>query len=228
MRSLVVITAGLSTPSSTRKLADALSAAAQAKVTARGESLDIHVVELRELATELAQAMTNWGAATPHLDEAKRLLSTADGLIAVTPAFQGSYSGLFKMFFDTLDPHALDGLPTLIGATGGSERHALMLDYAMRPLFNYLHAVVVPTGVFQSTGEFGAASAEGESIDGRIQRAATQLADLMVAPTDRVGGLSGIGATTTEPAARRTGLDLEEDFTPFSQLLGGHDGTPDL
>ncbi len=68
----------------------------------------------RKLATELAEAMTNWGATTPQLDEANRALSHASGLIAVTPIFQGSYSGLFTMFFETLEPHALDHLPTLV------------------------------------------------------------------------------------------------------------------
>lgn len=222
MRNLVVITAGLSTPSSTRKLADALSATTESTIGARGEGVKTTVFELRELAGELAEAMTNWGAVTPHLDEAKRAISTADGLIAVTPAFQGSFSGLFKMFFDTLDTHALDGLPTLIGATGGSTRHALMLDYAMRPLFNYLHAVVVPTGIYQSTDSFG--SEEGAQTARRIERAAAQLADLMVGPSDRVGGLSGIGSNDDSSPRRKTGLDLEEDFVPFEQLLGGHTG----
>ncbi len=220
MRKLVVISAGLSHPSSTRALADSIAAATQANIGGRGEGVDLEVIELRELATELAQAMTNWGATTPQLDAAKRALASADGLIAVTPAFQGSYSGLFKMFFDTLDPHALEGLPTLIAATGGSSRHALLLDYAVRPLFNYLHAMVVPTGIFQATEDFG--TDEGAATARRIERAAAQLADLMVTPTDRVGGLSGYAA----PGApqRKTGLDLEEDFVPFSALLNGHDG----
>lgn len=221
MRSLAVVTAGLSTPSSTRKLADALSEATEAHITARGEGVEVQVIELRELATELAAAMVNWGADTPNLDAAKRALSTADGLIAVTPAFQGSYSGLFKMFFDTLTPHALEGLPTLIAATGGSSRHALMLDYSLRPLFNYLHAVVVPTGIYQATEDYG--TQHGASTNERIGVAAGQLADLMVAPTDRVGGLSGINPTDQAP--RKTGLDLEEDLIDFGSLLAGHDGT---
>lgn len=223
MRSLVVVTAGLSTPSSTRKLADALARATEARITARGEGLENQVIELRELARELATVMTNWSADTPQLDAAKRALATADGLIAVTPVFQGSYSGLFKMFFDTLDPHALDGLPTLIAATGGSSRHALLLDYSMRPLFNYLHAVVVPAGIYQATEDYG--TKYGAQTAKRIDLAAGQLADLMVAPTDRVGGLSGINAADQAP--RKTGLDLEEDLVDFKSLLAGHDGTQD-
>ena len=70
----------------------------------------------------------------------------------MTPIFTTSYSGLFKSFIDVLDPDALSGLPIVIGATGGTERHSLALDYGLRPLFSYLHAVVVPTGVYAASG----------------------------------------------------------------------------
>ena len=221
MRSLVVVTAGLSSPSSTRALGDALSAATASHVTARGEGVDVTVVELRELAAELAEAMTNWGTPTPALEAAQNAVARADGLIAVSPVFQGSYSGLFKMFFDTLQPHALNGLPTLIAATGGSSRHALVLDYALRPLLNYLHATVVPTGVFQATEDFG--TAEGARNEQRIERAAGELADLMVRPLDRVSGLAGpLDSTGKSEAAG----ELDSDPAGFRALLSRHDGQP--
>lgn len=87
MRSLVVVTAGLSSPSSTRALGDALSAATASHVTARGEGVDVTVVELRELAAELAEAMTNWVTPTPALEAAQNAVARADGLIAVSPVF---------------------------------------------------------------------------------------------------------------------------------------------
>lgn len=225
MRSLVVVTAGLSSPSTTRALADALSAATSSQITACGEGVDVTVVELRELAGELADAMTNWVSPTPHLEEAKSAVMQADGLIAVSPVFQGSYSGLFKMFFDTLEPHALNGLPTLIAATGGSSRHALVLDYALRPLLNYLHATVVPTGVFHATEDYGAA--EGERNEQRIERAARELADLMVRPLDRVAGLAG---PLDKKSPAETGIDAacetDSDPTGFRALLADHNGRP--
>ena len=221
MRSLVVVTAGLSSPSSTRALGDALSAATASHVTARGEGVDVTVLELRELAAELAEAMTNWVTPTPALEAAQNAVAQADGLIAVSPVFQGSYSGLFKMFFDTLQPHALNGLPTLIAATGGSSRHALVLDYALRPLLNYLHATVVPTGVFQATEDFG--TAEGARNGQRIERAAGELADLMVRPLDRVSGLAGpLDSTGKSEAAG----ELDSDPAGFRALLSRHDGQP--
>lgn len=220
MRSLVVLTAGLSEPSSTRQLAVTIAEATEAKISARGEGVTTHIIDARRLAAELAATMTDWAVPTPQLDEAKQLLSTADGFIAVTPAFQGSYSGLFKMFFDVLDPHALEQLPTIVAATGGSPRHALILDYALRPLLNYLHAYVVPTGIFQSTEDLG--TAEGARIRRRIERAATQLADQMIRPTDRVAGLAD--DPIPEPNSRPTGIGIDADFLPFEQILSHYDG----
>lgn len=92
-----------------------------------------------------------------------------------------------------------------------------MLDYALRPLFNYMRAVVVPTGIFAATEDFG--GEQGAALSERINRAASQLAVLMVAETGAVAGLSG------ERPQRRTGTDPNEDFLPFAQLLEGHDGT---
>ena len=148
---------------------------------------------------------------------AKQQVADADGLIAVTPVFQGSYSGLFKMFFDTLEPHGLDNLPTIIAATAGSSRHALILDYALRPLFNQLHANIVPTGVFQAAEDLG--TPEGERIASRIERSAIQLADQIVTPRDRVPGIAG---DLTGLGGRSTVRLAKENFIPLDKLLNGY------
>lgn len=219
MRKIVVISAGLSTPSSTRLLADQLADAVQSQVTSRGEAVDFTFVELREIAGDLAQAMTTGAMPSAKLDGIKNALSEADGLIAVSPVFAASYSGLFKMFFDVLDPDALTGMPVLIAATAGTPRHSLVLDYAMRPLLTYFRANVVPTGVFAATEDFG--SAEGTSMQGRIRRAASELASLVVSEQSAVAGFSA-----GEPASSRrsAGTSLEAGFTSFESLLRGHSG----
>jgi FMN reductase len=119
------------------------------------------------------------GFASPKLQEALDALAEADGLIAVTPIFTTSYSGLFKSFIDVIDPQSLPGLPVLIAATGGTERHSLALDYALRPLFSYLHAVVVPTAVYAASSDWGTSGNSGASISERIARAAGELAALV-------------------------------------------------
>ena len=104
-------------------------------------------------------------------------VADADALIAVSPIFSGSYSGLFKTFFDVLEPETLAGKPVLIGATGGTARHSLVLEHALRPLFTYLQAVVIPTGVYAAPEDWGTDAQLGS----RIGRAADELAALLSA-----------------------------------------------
>ncbi|MFI9768141.1 FMN reductase [Streptomyces sp. NPDC052415] len=185
---LVVVSAGLSVPSSTRLLGDRLAAAAAGRTGA-----EIEVVELRDLAVEIAHNFTN-GFPGRKLAAAQDAVTRADGLIVVTPVFSASYSGLFKSFFDVLEQDALAGKPVLVAATGGTARHSLVLDHALRPLFSYLKAVVVPTGVYAASEDWGA-----QGLDGRVERAAGELAALM----------SGLGTKTTEP----------ESLVPFAEQL---------
>lgn len=215
-RRLVVITAGLSQPSSTRLLADRVADAVTAQVTARGEALEVEVIELRELAHDLATTMTTGGMPTPAVQRARDLVTSADGLVAVTPVFTASYSGLFKMFLDVLDTDAINGMPVVIAATAGTERHQLVLDHALRPLFTYLRAVVVPTGVFAATADFGGEGSE--ALGRRIARAASELAAQMVAEQGAVAGF----VQDVEPARRRTsGTTPELEVTDFEDLLSG-------
>lgn len=215
-RRVVVLTAGLSVPSSTRLLADQIASAVESQVGARGEAVRVEVVELRELAHDLADLMVS-GVPTARLAEVREQVSTADGLVAVTPVFAASYSGLFKMFVDALDTDALNGMPVLVAATAGTPRHSLVLDHALRPLFSYLRAVVVPTGVFAATEDFGA-----DELAARVSRAAGELASLVVSEHGHVDGFGP--DASARPRARRSGNDLDDEVTPFATLLRGHEG----
>ncbi|GAA1220239.1 CE1759 family FMN reductase [Rhodoglobus aureus] len=142
------------------------------------------VIELRDLAHDVTNNLLT-GFPSAKLDEAIRAVTGADGLIAVTPIFTTSYSGLFKSFIDILDPQSLADLPVLLGATGGTDRHSLSIDYTLRPLFTYLHAVAVPTGVYAASADWGGGGESGSStLPTRIARAAGELAAL-VAVSDR-------------------------------------------
>ncbi|MFF9018908.1 CE1759 family FMN reductase [Streptomyces eurythermus] len=206
---LVVISAGLSVPSSTRLLADRLAAAAASAATAPEPApADVHVIELRDLAEEIAHTFTN-GFPGQELSTAFDTVRAADGLIVVTPVFSASYSGLFKSFFDALgagDDSGLTGKPVLIAATGGTARHSLVLDHALRPLFAYLRAVVVPTGVYAASEDWGAAG-----LGERIERAAGELAALM----------TGMSAQDMSP--RR---DSFAYVTPFEERLAALSRVP--
>jgi FMN reductase len=198
-RTLAVVSAGLSQPSSTRLLSDRLADAARSSLERQGQPVDVHVVELRDLAHQVTDRLLT-GFPAPELRVALDAVVGADGLIAVSPIFNASYSGLFKSFFDGLDADALAGVPVLIGATGGTERHSLALEHAFRPLFTYQRAVVVPTAVYAATADF--ASATGGALDQRVARAGDELATL-------------IGTR-----ARVLPADPFDDPTPFAELLG--------
>lgn len=176
-RKLAVVASGLSQPSSSRLLADRLAEATVTRLAAEGVEVELEVIELRDVAQDITNNLLT-GFPSPRLEAAIEKVTCADGLIAVTPIFTTSYSGLFKSFIDVLDPQSLTGLPVLLGATGGTERHSLAIDYAMRPLFSYLHAVAVPTGVYAASSDWGSADA---GLAGRIDRAASELAALVLA-----------------------------------------------
>ena len=177
-RTLAVISAGLSQPSSTRLLGDQLAAAT---THALGEhAVDTHtvVIELRDLAHDITNNLLT-GFPSPKLQQAIEQVLGADGVIAVTPLYSGSYNGLFKSFFDVLDAGALTDKPVLIAATGGTARHSLALEHAIRPLFSFLHAVVAPTAVFAATSDWGGSGSDASALTARIDRAANEFAALI-------------------------------------------------
>jgi FMN reductase len=174
-RRIVVVSAGLSDPSSTRLLADMLS---KSTATALGGA-EVDVVELRPLAHAITDKLLT-GFATGDLVAAEKAVAEAEAVIAVTPVFSASYSGLFKTFFDVLEEGSLEGTPVLIAATAGTARHSLVLEHALRPLFSHLHAIVVPTAVVAASEDFGSAGASG-SLTQRVERATGELAALVAA-----------------------------------------------
>lgn len=200
---LTVVSAGLGRPSSTRLLADRLADAVRVQLDEQGREVEVRVVELRELAHAIADNLVT-GFPGPALREAVEAVTAADGLIAVTPVFSASYSGLFKSFVDVLDNTALTGKPVLIAATGGTDRHSLVLDHALRPLFSYLRAVVVPTGVYAASADWGSgADAHTDGLPTRITRAAAELGDLIA----------------QRPPRPTAALDLDAEVIPFAQQL---------
>jgi FMN reductase len=199
---LAVVSAGMRRPSSTRLLADRLASATQRVLDTAGDDAELDVIELRDYAHEIANNMLT-GFAAGDLRDAVDTVSRADGIIAVTPIFTASYSGLFKSFFDILEADAIAGTPVLIGATGGTARHSLALDHAIRPLFSYLGAVVAPTAVFAAPEDWGAVDRHDGVLTDRIARAAREFAELIV------------------HRQATSAADPYQNPIPFDQLLAG-------
>ncbi|MGW1185726.1 FMN reductase [Streptomyces drozdowiczii] len=203
---IVAVSAGLSNPSSTRLLADRLAAATREQLeAAQDRAVDVRVIELRDLAVDIAGHLVS-GFPSAALEDALAAVTGADGLIAVTPVFTASYSGLFKSFFDLVENTALTGKPVLVAATGGTPRHSLVLEHAMRPLFAYLRAVTLPTSVYAASEDWGAAGdAYADGLPARIRRAGGELAGAVS------GGRAVSGATRTP--------GLDDEVVPFEQQL---------
>ncbi|MFI7579385.1 CE1759 family FMN reductase [Kocuria sp. M4R5S9] len=202
----------MSDASSTRLLADRLAEATRDGLD--GVPVRIERVDLRPLAHAVTDHLLT-GFPAPGLRAALETVTGADALIAATPTFKASYSGLFKSFFDLVEDGALADLPVLVAATGGTARHSLMLDTAMRPLFTHLKALVLPLGVYAATEDWA-----GETLEPRIRRAGAQLAGLLAPGTVRstrtAGGVPAGGAR----AERGGGFAEVPDFADLLARVG--------
>lgn len=224
---LLAVSAGLSTPSSTRMLTDQLTREAAAALGADGTAVEVTTVELRELAHDLTDALLT-RFPSERLALVIEQLRAADAVVAVTPVFNVGPSGLFKTFVDALDMELWRDKPVLLGATAGTARHSLAIDYALRPTFSYLKADLVPTSVFAASADFGAdteGQADVQPLAVRVRRAAAELATMLrarrglaaPAPAPADAGQSG---TTADAAPARPALDPEfADFVPMGDLL---------
>lgn len=177
-RQLVTVSAGTGNPSATRMLADRLTDATTAELGERGIGVDVRRVELRDHAHDIVNMMLT-GHGSQELTEVIEVLTRADGVVLVTPLYQGSMSGLFKSFLDVIDKDHLRDMPVVLGATGGTERHSLALEYAIRPILTYLHADTAVTSVFAATDDWAGKGDQVAPLPRRIERAARELAEKM-------------------------------------------------
>ncbi len=208
VRRVVVVSAGLGQPSATRLLADRLTVAAERHLRYEGVQPAVEVIELRDHAQDLTNNLLT-GFPSPTLQAAIDAVLGANGLIVATPIFSASYSGLFKLFFDVLERDGLAGKPVLMAATGGTTRHSLALEHALRPLFAYLNAATVATAVYAASEDWGSGGvpADGSLVE-RSDRAARELASAVAA---------------RRPPARP---DPFADPVPFEQLLRSNTAPP--
>lgn len=112
-------------------------------------------------------------------EEAQSILAqviAADVLVVGSPTFKGSYTGLFKHFFDLIDPSALRGKPVLLTATGGGERHALIVEHQLRPLFGFFEALTLPTAIYATDRDFSDGALRSEPILKRAEQAVGEIA----------------------------------------------------
>jgi FMN reductase len=171
--SLVAVSGSLHAPSKTTVLsraildrfADALAATAGPDV-----ELESRLIELSAIGREFSGALTR-DELSPEADEAIRAIEQASLLIVASPVYRASFTGLFKHVFDFVGQYALIDKPVLLAATGGSDRHALIIEHQFRPLFSFFQALTLPIGVYASDADFTDYRIESTALTERIDQA---------------------------------------------------------
>jgi FMN reductase len=216
---LVVLTAGTGNPSSTRQLADRLAQKSLDLLDAAGAPATATVIELGPLAADTARAAVA-GFPNGPVQEAIDRLAAADAIIVATPVYKAGISGLLKTFVDILDNDLVVAKPVLLAATGGTPRHALVIDDQLRPLFAYMRALTLPTSVYAAPEDWAATE-----LGRRIERAATELAVMVAAGVEEQivdAGWSGYQHQFGGNAARAERTDADVDFdSPLMRLAAG-------
>lgn len=229
---VAVVQAGLSTPSTTSRLADTLQGALVHALESAGHTPHVQRINLRDIAVGVTEATLS-GIMPEAVEEALGHVQGSHILVAVTPTFNASYSGIFKSFFDLVEPRSLAGTTAILGATGGTSRHSLVIEMSMRPLLSYLRAMPVPTSIFASADDFAGTS----SISARAAAIASEAVALAThastaasgpgAPGAQADGSDGVSSAGSDGASSAL---LEEDsvlqssvgeFVPFSRIARG-------
>ena len=142
------------------------------EVAAR-EQVESRLIEVATLGPLFAGALQR-DDLEPEVEDALRAIETADLLIVASPVYRASFTGLFKHLFDFVGQYALVGTPVLLAATGGGERHALILEHQLRPLFGFFQALTLPVGVFASDTDFDGFELTSEVVKRRIDQAVSR------------------------------------------------------
>ena len=221
---IVVLSAGTGNPSSTRRLTDRIAQKSLDLLEQAGTPATANSIELGPLAVDTARAAVA-GFPGEQVQAAIDRLAAADAIIAATPVYKAGISGLFKSFADLLEADLLVAKPVLLAATGGTPRHALVIDDQMRPLFAYMRALTLPTSVYAAPEDWATTE-----LGTRIERAATELAVMVRAGVEQHvadSAWSGYQHHFAGNARRadRTAADLDFD-SPLMRLAAGGRPSP--
>ncbi|GAB3613472.1 NADPH-dependent FMN reductase family protein [Humibacter ginsengisoli] len=165
--------------------------------------ISAHRIDIYRLGTGLTAASEREEVA-PGIEAELQAAESADLLIAATPIYRGSYTGLFKHFFDLIDQYALANKLVLLTATGGSDHHALALEHALRPLFGFFQAMTIPVAIFASAGDFDGTTVLNPRVYGRIEIALTDVKDLLSSRAAGVRPSTAANGANEKPATART------------------------
>lgn len=199
---IVGVSGSLTSPSRTTALVSAVVDQIGGRLAAETE-VDARVIELATLIPDVFSGPQR-SELGPAAEEALAAVEGADVIVAGSPAYRAAYTGIFKHFFDYVGQYALVDKPVVLTATGGSERHALLVEHQMRPLFGFFQALTLPLGIFGSEADFTDYRVSSPDLADRIQKSTDRALPLLtygLRTTGRLPALPGV------PAPGGAGLD---------------------
>jgi FMN reductase len=158
---IVGVSGSLSVPSRTSALVQAV-----ANEFAKPLAASVELIELGSLVSSLAGTRRDELGAPAQA--ALAAVEAADVIVVGSPAYRAAYTGVFKHFFDFVGQYALVDKPIVLTATGGSDRHALLVEHQMRPLFGFFQALTLPLGIFATESDFENYEIVSEELTQRI------------------------------------------------------------
>lgn len=172
---LVVVTANIGPRSKSKLLADAIAERIRRRI-----AVDVANVEIGSLIADIGPVLFR-SSLPPSAEAAVCQIEEADLLVVATPVYKGSYTGHFKHLFDLVAFDALTGVPVALAATGGGERHALVVEHQLRPLFGAFQAQSLPTGVYASDSDFEEDVLRNPAVLARVDVLAAEAASALQA-----------------------------------------------
>lgn len=204
---IVAVSGGLNNPSKTESLVQAIL-----DELGQATPINVHFIKFSEIGHLLGGAIYR-NQLPQCVQDDLAAVEAADALIVGTPVYRASFTGLFKHFFDFVEQTALVDVPVLLAASGGSDRHALVLEHQLRPLFSFFQAQTLPIGVYATDRDFTPEyTIKSEHIQDRITLAvARALPILEWAPAK--GQRAEVVKAKTEQANQNLGINkqIEQD-----------------
>ena len=139
---IVGLSGSHSRPSKSHTVVELVAARAAERMGGKARCFD-----MIDAGPELGRTFSRASAHLEH-EEMWQAVLDCDLLVVGGPVYKGSYTGLFKHFFDLFDRDSLAGKKVLLSALGGSQQHALMIEHQLRPLFGFFSAHTLPKGLF--------------------------------------------------------------------------------
>ncbi|WP_353065098.1 NAD(P)H-dependent oxidoreductase [Arcanobacterium hippocoleae] len=225
---IAAIWMGVSSESTTTKLTAQILKSISKHAQTLGVEIEFIEINLRDFAKQITLSILT-PVPNAELTAAFESITTADAVITIAPIYKGAPIGIQTLFWQLIDDAALAGKPVLIGATGGTARHSLAIEYTMRPMLSYLKGIVLPSTIFAATDDWGSTTG-ASALQRRIESVASELLQAVVHPSPHAtqessaNDTAALAAAVTPPERSNETIELfdQKAYAANKQSLAHH------